>query len=85
MASAEVNHVLLVATEHWTSFLDKKSACDVIYFDFAKAFDSVSHDILLSNFPLFLFPPFSTVFYILTFLIANREFGLALRTLPGLL
>jgi hypothetical protein len=38
---------LLTATEHWTAFLDKKLACDIIYFDFAKAFDTVPHHKLL--------------------------------------
>jgi hypothetical protein len=40
---------LLVATEHWSNFLEKKLPCDVIYFDFAKAFDSVPHDVLLNK------------------------------------
>ena len=49
---------LLIATEHWTRFLDNKNACDVIYFDFAKAFDSVPHDILLTKLSSISIPPF---------------------------
>ena len=38
---------LLEALEEWTSLLDGGNSIDVIYFDFAKAFDSVPHQRLL--------------------------------------
>ena len=34
---------LLYCTKFWTSCIDNKSAVDVVYLDFAKAFDTVSH------------------------------------------
>ena len=34
---------LLEALEDWTSYLDKGDHIDIIYFDFSKVFDSVSH------------------------------------------
>ena len=40
---------LLEALEEWTSLLDEGNSIDVIYFDFAKAFDSVPHQRLLSK------------------------------------
>lgn len=40
---------LLEALEEWTSLLDEGNSIDVIYFDFAKAFDSVSHQRLISK------------------------------------
>jgi len=62
---------LLTATEHWTSFLDNKNACDVIYFDFAKAFDSVSHDILLTKLSALPLPPF--LYSIIHSYLSNRK------------
>ena len=40
---------LLEALEDWTSYLDKGDHDDIIYFDFSKAFDSVSHKRLLTK------------------------------------
>ena len=40
---------LLEALEEWTSLLDEGNSIDVIYFDFAKAFDFVPHHRLLSK------------------------------------
>ena len=36
---------LLLCIEHWTTMIENGSAFDVIYTDFAKAFDSVAHEI----------------------------------------
>ena len=38
---------LLTILDKWTSILDRGGAIDVIYFDFMKAFDKVSHGRLL--------------------------------------
>ena len=38
---------LLLCLEHWTTMIENGSAFDVIYTDFAKAFDSVAHERLL--------------------------------------
>ena len=35
---------LLAATNYWTSSLEASNSVDILYFDFAKAFDSVSHN-----------------------------------------
>ena len=40
---------LLEALKEWTSLLDEGNCTDVIYFDFAKAFDSVPHQGVLSK------------------------------------
>ena len=40
---------LLTMLEKWTSILDRGGAIDVIYFDFMKAFDKVSHGKLLQK------------------------------------
>ena len=38
---------LLLCIEHWTTMIENGSAFDVIYTEFAKAFDSVAHKRLL--------------------------------------
>jgi len=38
---------LLTALNHWTESLEKGTPVDVVYLDFSKAFDSVSHERLL--------------------------------------
>lgn len=43
--SVETN--LLECLNDWTAYLDSKKACDVIYLDFSKAFDRMSHEKLL--------------------------------------
>lgn len=40
---------MLQCLNDWTSSVDKGNAVDVVYFDFAKAFDRVSHKLLLSR------------------------------------
>ena len=40
---------LLTAFDHWTNAIVQGSAMDVIYFDFAKAFDTVPHSRLLTK------------------------------------
>ena len=40
---------LLTMLDNWTSILDRGGAVDVIYFDFMKAFDKVSHGRLLAK------------------------------------
>ena len=40
---------LLSALNFWTKSLDQGHSVDIIYFDFAKAFDSVSHTRLLTK------------------------------------
>ena len=40
---------LLKALEGWTSYLDTGNQIDIIYFDFSKAFDSVSHKLSLKK------------------------------------
>ncbi len=47
MASSLTN--LLNSSEQWTRAFDRKSAVDVIYFDFRKAFDCVTHLRLLKK------------------------------------
>ena len=39
--SVETN--MLISLNDWTNILDSREACNVIYFDFSKAFDRVSH------------------------------------------
>jgi len=40
---------LLVTVECWTSILEEGSGLDIIYLDFKKAFDTVSHRKLLQK------------------------------------
>lgn len=43
--SVETN--LLESFNDWTSLIDEKKCCDVVFFDFSKAFDRVSHSKLM--------------------------------------
>ena len=38
---------LLDSLHHWITSLDSKKSTDIIYIDFAKAFDSISHSMLI--------------------------------------
>ena len=69
---------MLIATEDWSSFLDKRLPCDVVYFDFAKAFDSVSHNILLSKLHSIGIPPF--LYSILHSYLKSRKQRVRVRT-----
>ena len=40
---------MLECINEWTLSLDKKDSVDVVYFDFSKAFDRVSHRMLLNK------------------------------------
>ena len=40
---------LLLCMEDWTSMIEKGESFDVIYTDFSKAFNSVTHEILLQK------------------------------------
>ena len=40
---------LLLCMENWINMVEKGEACDVIYTDFSKAFDSVAHERLYVN------------------------------------
>lgn len=48
---------LLECINDWTEYLDKKGCCDVIYFDFSKAFDRVDHSKLLHKIESLEFHP----------------------------
>ena len=56
--SVETN--LLECINDWTEALDNKRGCDVIYFDFAKAFDRVSHKKLVYKLEKLKFHPIIT-------------------------
>lgn len=53
--SVETN--LLECIDDWTSAINDKCSCDVVYFDFAKAFDRVSHRKLLFKLERLQFHP----------------------------
>ena len=44
---------LLTALDKWTEILDKNGKIDTIYFDFAKAFDTVPHERMLRKLPCY--------------------------------
>ena len=51
---------VLKALNDWTMALDNKRNVDVIYFDFAKAFDRISHPKLLYKLEMMGFPSYLT-------------------------
>nr|CDJ90481.1 RNA-directed DNA polymerase (reverse transcriptase) domain containing protein [Haemonchus contortus] len=56
--SVETN--MIECLDDWTEALDDKLSCDVIYFDFAKAFDRVSHRKLIVKLKTLKFHPIIT-------------------------
>lgn len=48
---------LLECLDDWTEAADRKHRCDVVYFDFAKAFDRVSHQKLVVKLEKYKFHP----------------------------
>lgn len=78
--SVETN--LLECINDWGEALDKNLSCDVIYFDFSKAFDRVSHRKLVSKLSMLNFHPV-IVKWIGEFL-SNRTFQVRLgQSLSG--
>ena len=68
---------LLTAVNDWSSAVDKRQACDIIYLDFKKAFDTVDHSVLITklqqlNLPNFLIHWFSSY-------LSNRRFRVSVR------
>ena len=68
---------LLTAINHWTSAIDKRHCCDIIYLDFKKAFDSVDHSILLAKLHKLNLPPF--LFHWFASYLQDRRFRVSLR------
>ncbi|XGW32188.1 hypothetical protein V3C99_010399 [Haemonchus contortus] len=68
--SVETN--MIECLDDWTEALDDKLSCDVIYFDFAKAFDRVSHKKLIVKLKALKFHPIITTW--ISEYLSNRTF-----------
>ena len=55
--SQSTQSLLLHCCDKWYKALDSKTFISVAFLDISKAFDTVNHELLLSNFPLLASPP----------------------------
>lgn len=68
---------VLSALEYWTTALDQKASVDVIFFDFAKAFDRVPHFKLINKMRSMGFP--ENVLNWINSWLSNRLFSVAVK------
>ena len=64
---------LLLSYHHYIENIENKSDIDVLFFDFAKAFDAVNHDLLLLKFNAYRFSKY-LLSWIANFLMDRKQF-----------